>query len=86
MNIILLLIACVAVLFVLDVVLGRPVGGRLSAHEFTGRAVPLFLTVMGLGLLPAHPFVGLFALAVAAVFYLFLGRNGRCPGNRPRCA
>lgn len=86
MNIILLLLACVAVLFVLDVVLGRPVGGRLPLREFVGRAVPLFLLIMGLGLLPAHPFVGLCALAAAVLLHLFSGRNGRCPGNPGHCA
>ena len=72
-TIALFLLSGVAVLFVLEVVLGRPGSqgaGRLPAVEFATRLLPLFLGGLGLALAASHRFLG--AGLVVLAFILFL--------------
>lgn len=84
MELAFLIVACVAVLFVVDVFLGGTVPGAgsgpapmpLPAKEFFGRLLPLALLGIGLPLSVQHVF-GVWLIACAVVLFLVFLRSTR---------
>lgn len=90
-SILILFVLAIALLAVLDVVLGRVRPGRfgfegglerISFVEFLTRPLPIFLFGIGVAMAPARPMAGALLLLGAAVLYA-VGRHGRCrkPGD-----
>ena len=78
MEIIVLLLVGVALLFILDVLVGDAFFGRLPVREFLFGSAPFVLLIPGLGLLTRHPLTALAVFALAGALFL-AGRP------RPRC-
>ncbi|MCM0755552.1 hypothetical protein M7784_09880 [Desulfovibrio aminophilus] len=70
MDIIILLLAGVALLFVLDVIVGDAFFGRLPLRDFLFGGAPFFLLIPGLGLLSRHPLTALAVFALAVTLFL----------------
>jgi len=81
-TILLLLALSVGALFVFDVLLDRPTpglehaaSGGPGAREFATRVVPIYLTGVGVAMLPLSLYTGLGLVALSALLFLF-GRRG----------
>lgn len=81
-TILILLALSVGALFVFDVLLDRPTPGLEhvasegpGAREFATRVVPIYLTGIGVAMLPLALYTGLGLLAFSAALFLF-GRRG----------
>lgn len=85
-SILILFVLAVALLALLDVVLGQARPGhfgfeggleRISLVEFLTRPLPIFLFGIGVAMLPARPMTGALLLLGAALLFT-AGRRSRC--------